>query len=464
MLLTITTTHRPATDLGYLLVKNPARCQTFPLAFGQAHVSYPVAEEDRCTAALLLDLDPVGLVRGSRRRNTSALWQYVNDRPYVASSFMSVAIAQVLGSALKGKSKDRPELAETAIPLEAEIAVLPCRGGEIFLRRLFEPLGYMIEARRLPLDERFPEWGESPYYAVALTATCRLQDLLTHLYVLLPVLDNDKHYWVGQDELDKLLARGEGWLSEHPEREQIAGRYLKRQRRLVREALARLVADEDPDPDASEAERAREEEVLDKELSLNEERIGTVVAALKAAGARRVIDLGCGEGRLLQALLKDRAFDHVAGMDVSCRSLEIAKDRLNLDRLPPMQRERIELLQGSLTYRDRRLSGYDAACAIEVIEHLDPSRLPAFERAVFEFARPATVVVTTPNIEHNVRFETLPAGRLRHRDHRFEWTREQFRAWAGAVCERFGYAVRFLPVGRDDAEVGPPTQMGVFTR
>lgn len=466
MLLTITTSHRPATDLGYLLVKNPARCQSFPLAFGQAHVFYPVASEDRCTAALLLDLDPVGLVRGSRgsSRGAGTLGQYVNDRPYVASSFLSVAIARVFGSAINGRSKDRPELAQAALPFQVEIPVLPCRGGEPFLRRLFEPLGYAVDTLHLPLDETFPEWGESPYFQVSLAATCRLQDLLTHLYVLLPVLDNDKHYWVGQDELDKLLSRGEGWLPLHPEREQIAERYLVHQRRLVREALVRLVADEDPDPDATEEVRAQEEDVLERGISLNEQRIGAVIAALKDAGARRVIDLGCGEGRLLQSLLGDRDFDRVVGMDVSYRSLDIAGKRLNLDQLPSRQLERIELFQGALTYRDKRLSGYDAACAIEVIEHLDPSRLPAFERVIFEFARPGTVIATTPNAEYNVRFESLPAGRVRHSDHRFEWTRDEFQAWARAAAQRSGYSVRFLPVGPDDPAVGPPTQMGVFRR
>ena len=466
MLLTIATTWRPATDLGYLLVKNPARCQSFPLPFGQAHVFYPVAREDRCEAALLLDLDPVGLVRGPRGANPGdggALKQYVNDRPYVASSFLSVAIARVFGSALKGNSKDRPELAETPLPLEAEVAVLPCRGGEPFLRRLFEPLGYALEARRLPLDERFPEWGESPYYRVRLAGTCRLRDLLSHLYVLLPVLDDDKHYWVGQEELDKLLARGEGWLSSHPEREQIARRYLKHQRRLAREALDRLVAEEDPDAGA-EPEHEQQEESLERPLSLNDQRLAAVRSALREAGARSVIDLGCGEGRLLKALLDEGACDRIAGMDVSSRALRIAGERLGLQRLPAGQRQRLELFQGSLTYRDDRLAGYDAACAVEVIEHIDPPRLPVFERVLFEFARPAAVIVTTPNAEYNSRFEFLPAGSFRHRDHRFEWTRPQFRDWAQAAAGRFGYTVRFLPVGEEDPELGPPTQMAVFSR
>ena len=466
MLLSITTAHRPATDLGYLLMKNPARCQSFDLAFGRAHVFYPVAEEDRCTAALLLDLDPVGLVRGWKgpTGDSGTLGQYVNDRPYVSSSFLSVALARVYGSALKGQSKERQDLAEAAIPLEAALSAVPCRGGDRLLMRLFEPLGYTVRAERLPLDKRFPAWGESPFFAVTLSATCRLRDLLTHLYVLLPVLDDEKHYWVGEDELEKLLARGEGWLSAHPERDLIVSRYLKRQRRLVREALERLVADEDPDPEATEEVQTRQEEALEEKISLNEQRIGAVVAALKQAGARRVIDLGCGEGRLLQALIRDREFDRVVGTDVSWRALEMARRRLDPERLPQKVKDRLDLFQGALTYRDSRFAGFDAACAIEVIEHLDPGRLPAFERCVFEFARPSTIVMTTPNTEFNVRFTGLAAGRFRHRDHRFEWTRDEFQAWASAAGRHFGYSARFLPVGPVDPEVGPPTQMVVFSR
>jgi 3' terminal RNA ribose 2'-O-methyltransferase Hen1 len=149
---------------------------------------------------------------------------------------------------------------------------------------------------------------------------------------------------------------------------------------------------------------------------------------------------------------------------VSWRALEIATERLKLNRLAPAQRERVRLIHGSLMYRDTRLAGYDVAAVVEVIEHLDPPRLAAFERVVFEVAQPGTVVITTPNAEYNVKWETLPAGRFRHRDHRFEWTREQFQAWASGIAERFGYSVRFLPIGDEDPEVGAPTQMGVFTR
>src|SRR5262245_1107419 len=389
MLLTVTTTHRPATDLGYLLHKNPARGQSFDLSFGRAHVFYPEAAEDRCTAALLLDVDPVGLVRDRRgpAGEGQALEQYVNDRPYVASSFLSVAIAQVFGSALAGRSKERPELAEAPLPFRARLAVLPCRGGEPFLRRLFEPLGYAVTAACHPLDETFPDWGESSYFAVELEGRVRLRDLLAHLYVLIPVLDDDKHYWVEQAEVEKLLRHGEGWLAAHPEREPIARRYLKHQSRLARAALARLAEEDDPDPDASAAARAGEEEALEERISLNEQRLGAVTAALRGGGARRVLDLGCGEGKLLRELLKDRQFEEVVGVDVSCRALEIARDRLHLGRLPGRQRQRVQLLQGSLNYRDRRLAGFDAAAVVEVVEHLDPPRLSAFERVLFKFAR-----------------------------------------------------------------------------
>src|SRR5262245_35604952 len=465
MLLTITaegTNGFPATDLGYLLHKNPARAQSFPLAFGRAHVFYPEASPERCTAALLLEVDPVGLVRAGGP-DGGALAQYVNDRPYVASSFLSVAIAQLYGSALAGRSKERPELVDAALPLEATLAVVPCRGGERFLRQLFEPLGYAVAAERHPLDERFPEWGPSPYFTVGLRGTLRLRDLLAHVYVLVPVLDDEKHYYVGEEEIEKLLRHGAGWLAGHPAREEIARRYLKRQRSLVEGALARL-ADDAPEPEGEPEARAAEEAAVEERLRLHQQRIGAVVAALRASGARRVLDLGCGEGQLLRPLLEDRAFAEVVGVDVSHRALRIAAERLRLDRAPPARRERIALWHGSLTYRDRRLAGYDAAAVVEVVEHLDPPRLAAFERVLFEHARPGTVVLTTPNREYNVRFPTLPAGTLRHRDHRFEWTRAELRAWADRVAARFGYAVRYLPIGPEDPELGAPTQMAVFAR
>jgi 3' terminal RNA ribose 2'-O-methyltransferase Hen1 len=205
-----------------------------------------------------------------------------------------------------------------------------------------------------------------------LAGEMRLADLLNHLYVLLPVLDDDKHYWVDEAEIEKLL-------------------------------------------------------------------------------------------RLLERLIRED-YELIVGADVSVRALEQAARRAQARQHHDAPRQRITLLHSALTYRDRRLAGFDAAALVEVIEHLDPARLAACEQNVFGSARQGTVVVTTPNVEYNVRWETLPAGQLRHPDHRFEWSRAEFAAWAHGVCERHGYTVRYLPVGPEDAEVGPPTQMAVFSR
>jgi 3' terminal RNA ribose 2'-O-methyltransferase Hen1 len=463
MLLSITTTHEPATELGYLLHKHPDRVQSFDLSFGKAHVLYPEATDRRCTMAMLLDVDPVGMVRGKSREQSFLLDHYVNDRPYAATSFLSVAISQVLGTALAGRCQSRPELARTPIPLEAKIEALPVRGGGDFIQRLFEPLGYRVAAARHPLDEKFPEWGESPYYSVTLSGVQSLASLLAHLYVLIPVFDNQKHYYVGDDEVEKLLSKGHGWLAGHPEKEQITRRYLRHRSSLVRQALARLADEQMPD-DAEPESRDRDEELLEAPLSLNEQRLGAVLAAVRSTDVRSVVDLGCGEGKLLKELLDDRRLERIVGLDVSIRALEGAKRRLKLDRLPDRQAERIRLIQGSLMYRDGRLEGFDAATIVEVIEHFDPPRLSAFERVVFGFARPKLVVLTTPNHEYNVLWESLPAGQFRHGDHRFEWTRDEFQAWADRIALQYRYRVRFVPVGPEDASVGSPTQMGVFER
>ena len=459
MLLTISAPI-PGSDLGYLVHKNPSRLHTFELSFGKAHVFYPELERERSKVALLLDVDPVSLVRG----RSQSLDQYVNDRPYVSSSFLSVAMSRVFGTAMGGRSKECQELAGLALEFEADIHAVPCRGGEAFLRRLFEPLGYEVEAQHHSLDEKFPEWGGGPYYTIHLRGLVRLQDLLTHIYVLVPVLDEEKHYWVGEDEVEKLLRKGEGWLAGHPEREAITARYLRYDRRLTRDALARLLDEDAADPEVEEKAHSSEELEVEAPMKLWEQRIGAVLSSLRGQGAKTILDLGCGEGRLIKALVKDQSFDRIVGMDVSWRSLEIAQRRLYLDQMPPAQRKRIELFHGSLMYRDKRLNGFEAATVIEVIEHLDPPRLAAFERVLFEHAQPKSVVITTPNSEYNVLFETLPSGRMRHKDHRFEWTRAEFTSWSVAIGERFGYAVRFVPVGPEDVRLGPPTQMAVFTK
>ncbi|MEV5934035.1 3' terminal RNA ribose 2'-O-methyltransferase Hen1 [Streptomyces sp. NPDC052079] len=476
MFLTISTTgsaQRPATDLGFLLHKHPEKAQAFSTSYGRAHVLYPEADARRCTAALLLEVDAVALVRRGKGKGRggapdAALAQYVNDRPYAASSLLAVALSGVFSSAMRGVCNARPELPGQPRPLRIEVPALPARGGPELVRGLFEPLGWAVTAEPVPLDSAFPQWGDSRYIRLVLDAdTLTLAEALRHLYVLLPVLDDAKHYWVSADEVDKLLRAGEGWLPAHPEQKLITSRYLSRRWSLTRQAMERLelvrLAEAD-DSEVEDIDNAVEEDAgqEEKPTPLAVQRREAILAALRVSGAARVLDLGCGQGQLVQQLLRDPSFTEIVGVDVSMRALTIASRRLKLDRMGDRQASRVRLLQSSLAYTDKRLKGYDAAVLSEVIEHLDLPRLPALEYAVFGAAGPRTVVVTTPNVEYNVRWESLPAGHVRHGDHRFEWTRAEFRAWAEKVAERHGYHVDFLPVGPDDAEVGPPTQMAVF--
>jgi 3' terminal RNA ribose 2'-O-methyltransferase Hen1 len=458
MYLSVATTHRPATDLGFLLHKHPERVHETEVGFGKAYVFYPEASELRCEAVLLLDIDPIGLVRG-RGSTEGLLDQYVNDRAYAATSFLSVAMARALRTAMAGSSKERPELARQVIPLEATATPLPARGGEGLVRELFDPLGWnaVVEPIEGPGGQR------SRYVRLRLSGAASLSTLLNQLYVLIPVLDDDKHYWVGEDEVNKLLARGEGWLAQHPARELIVERYLIHHRSLARLALARLAPETEGEEVALESRDAMEQN-LERPIRLNDERMDAVVETLRSFGVKRVADLGCGEGKLLARLVRERWAEQIIGLDVCVAALERAAKRLRLHESGDPPQDRVKLLHGALTYRDKRLAEVDAATLVEVIEHLDPDRLPALARAVFGEARPKRVIVTTPNAEYNALFSNLAPDAFRHPDHRFEWTREQFRAWVKSIEAGYGYRAELRDVGRADAVYGPPTQMAVFTQ
>jgi 3' terminal RNA ribose 2'-O-methyltransferase Hen1 len=463
MLLKITTTHQPASDLSFLLHKHPDKLQSVELSNGVAHIFYPELSNDICTVALLLDIDPVGLVRKAGNSGPDfALSQYVNDRPYVASSFLATAISKAFSTAMNGTCKNRPELVDVVMPFQVQISAVPSpEGGALLVRKLFEPLGYTVTLKQHALDSKFTELGVSKYFSITLTAFLCLKELLAHLYVLIPVLDNEKHYWVSQHEVEKLLEKGEGWLKDHPEKEQITRRYLKGIGALTRSALNILLQEDSADVVAEED--IAEEDVTKRE-TLHYKRLREVMQELIRSEAHSVIDLGCGDGKLLKMLLKENQFENILGVDVSYRELEKAMTRLDYHALPPRQKERIKLIQGSLTYRDDRLKGFDAAAIVEVIEHLDVNRLEAFERSVFEFAKPGVVILTTPNQEYNKLFQTLESDTFRHTDHRFEWTRDEFQAWANGVADRNFYKVIFKAIGEVDQLAGAPSQMAIFTK
>ena len=448
MILTLTTQAQPPSltdsrDLGFLLHKNPSALFSRELTFGTAQVFYPEATPERTTVVLLVEVDPIRLVRG----RADSLFQYVCDRPYAASSFLSVALSECFSTALSGRSKERPELARTPLILSATLAALACDAGEPLIRRLLEPLGYEVTLTRYELDSHFPQWGSSNLYTVTLTGEQTVHNLLSHLYVLIPALDNAKHYFVGEEEVEKLLRHGEGWLATHPERELIARRYLRYKRSLTTVAMERL--------SEGEPESEQTEETLEIPVRLNDQRVTEALEAVKSLTppARTLIDLGCGEGTTLRALKSSFPSVALTGMDVSSSVLAIAERRLHGN---------VPLLHGSLVYTDSRLQGFDMALLMEVIEHLDPERLTALESSVFGHAAPRRVFVTTPNAEYNALWPSLPAGKFRHGDHRFEWTRAEFQEWAQRVALTYGYTVVFGEVGQSDPNHGAPTQSAIF--
>ena len=462
MLITLTCYAPNAAEIGYLLAKHPDSVFEREFSAGKVWAFYPEVADDHLTIACLTEIDSVGLVRGPA--SEARLDQYVNDRPYVASSLTSVALKTAFATAMSGRSQSMPQRVDEKLRWEATLPAVACDAGEDFIRRIFAPLAYSVTTTRLPLDAQFPAWGQADLYSARLEGEQTVRDVFTHLYLLLPVLDNSKHYRVDTDEMEKLVAHGGQWLAAHPERELITRRYLRYKRPLVASALARLAELEDASPQEAADEAPEPEEPVEQALGLHEQRLNAVMAAVREIQARSLADLGCGEGRLLALALKERAIARILGVDVSSQALAVANRRLHLDRLPEAQRERIVLAQGSLLYRDRRLEGFDVATLVEVIEHLDAPRLGAMERVLFEHARPRRVVITTPNREYNVRWEQVSTRRLRHRDHRFEWTRAECQAWAGRVAAAYRYRFNHQEIGPADPELGAPSQLVIFDR
>ncbi len=447
-----------ARDLSFLLHKHPAHLHERQTNAGKALIFFSEVGEARATAVLYLDVDPVALVRGKSAGADGLLAQYVNDRAYAANSFLSVALGRSFGQSMAGRSKERQELADQALPFEAAVTPVVASGGAEVVRSMFEPLGYTVQMARLS------EGSDRDLLRLQIAGTVRLRDLLNHLYVLIPVLDNSKHYWIDDTEIETLLAKGEGWLADHPARELITRRALKHKRRLVNQAMARLADDAPDEEDEAQQQGDAGEEALEQPIRLHDQRLETVAGTLADHGVTSVLDLGCGEGKLLQRLVKQRGLTRLLGVDPSVAALERAARRLRLDRAGDALRQRVALQMGSVTYGDRRWSGFDAATLVEVIEHVDPPRLPTLALSLFGGAAPDLVLITTPNREYNALFEGMAADALRHRDHRFEWTRAEFAAWCLPVAADHGYSVDFVPIGPMDETHGAPSQMAVFKR
>jgi 3' terminal RNA ribose 2'-O-methyltransferase Hen1 len=450
MYLSIATTYQPATDLGHLLHKHPDRAFKSEGSQSDYYCFFPVATAEYCKACLVLNFNSRPESNGHGRPFLPQLQsQYINDRPYVAGSQLSIAIADVFGTAMNGKSKDRQNLADIALPFEIEISAVHCNAGADFIQKIFEPLGYTVEVSNTKLNEKFPAWGQAPYFSIKLNTTKRISEILRQIYVLLPVLDNFKHYYIEDAEKEKILRLGEGWLQNHPLVEIITQRSLKNIRSLSNEALEILLGSEPITSSSLDGEAK-----LESPIRLNELRFNKVEEVLITSGVKRVLDFGCGEGRFLEKLIRNPWFSEVIGADVSIASLERATKRLERNS----SKNKAKLIHSSFTYHDDRLKDIDSMVMLEVIEHIDLTNLDFVEKNIFEFIKPKLLIITTPNADYNTKFQQ-PG--FRHPDHRFEWTRDEFKVF----CEKsikYGYTYEISFIGDIEPALGGPTQMGVF--
>ncbi len=471
MQLSITTTHKPATDLSYLLHKNPDKVQTFDITGGKAYVFYPETTDEKCTATMILNIDTLEMIKNQKKSMSDfALKGYVNDRPFVASSFLSSAISSIYSSALNGNSKEKSEVVNKKIPLEVFISVINVSGGENLIKRFFEPLGYEIKIEKYELNENFKSWGESNYFSLTLKNIITLKELLTHLYILIPVFDNEKHYWVSTKDVDILLKKGEGWLENHPEKEFITKRYFKNIKSLSNLYNKKSIDDIEESQKNVDSEENNENEfeeinqiIKETKIKLDKQRLNYVYEKLIESGMKSIIDMGCGEGKLLKLLITNKQFEKIAGTDVSFNNLLKAKERLNFEEMSQKFKERIELFQSSLTYKDKRFSNYESCAIVEVIEHIDVERLESFEKSIFECSKFKYIILTTPNADYNINYKSLNKQNLRHSDHRFEWTKDEFKSWIDKICEKYKYNAKISGVGEFDEQSGHPTQVVEFS-
>lgn len=482
MYFSLTSIGPAAADLSFLLRKHPDKVQRFDLPTGVATVFFPESSAERAEMTMVLTVDPIELIRNKSIRHGAGfpLGQFVNDRPYATTSLVSHAVAKVFSSAMTGGLASDPEAPFRRTDITLRLPALPVvahreLAGADLVRALFEPLGWTIAATPLPADPQHPEWGDSRYLDVTLSAHTTVADALRQFCALVPVVTDAQHYWVSSNQAEALVRLGtligseasseppadlasRSWLAGHSLAELIVRRYLVHQRDLVDECWALLGGL----PDA-EGETGHAEKVTQRAPRLADLRSAAIHAQLSGLGATSVVDMGCGEGALLRVLSRDASFRRLIGTDVDSRALRRAAESLNLFDADERLRDRVQLLHSSATYRDDRLKGADALVLMEVIEHLDADRLPTLVDTVFGFTRPGHVLVSTPNIEYNAFYPTPFETGYRHSDHRFEFTRAEFEEWASGIGEAYGYTVRFAGIGEADPEHGASTQMAVFT-
>ena len=467
MLLTITCKGEHASELSFLLHKNPYKVQEFNVIMGKAYVFYPKVSDIETTVALLADLNPIDLVKGKegvKQDSYYTLFDYINDRPYSINSFTSSIISKVFNTACAGKCEHLPELVKTELDLSCTLYALPVKGRLDMINKIFEPLGYEVSYEEKILDSEFEEFGKSSYVDLTIhNEHITLYNLLNQIRILIPVFDKEKHYYVDEKEVDKLIRLSIDWLKDHPEKNRIVGRYFSKDKKLAVKALEALKIDEIKNDDIEE-DNTTSEKTIEKKVRLNDQRLETVKKTIIENNCKTVLDYGCGEGNLESILANESSISQITFTDISFNALKNTKFRIRSKMKNEDYDNKFSSFQSSLLYRDERCRNFDCICLIEVIEHIELNRLDTIVENIFGYYKSKIIIITTPNREYNIKYEFLEEDKLRHPDHRFEFTRDEFYKFVNNIVDndRYPYNAIIESIGEIDDTVGSPTMMAVF--
>lgn len=445
MQLTIQASGDNVKAISYLLSKNPSNLYERNHKGHLVRLFYSKFTETELEVTIFVTPDPIELIKNNS--NSYDITHYINDREFAVSSIFCSFIRSALGTALNGQPKEEHiKWVDHPFPFTFEFGPVVSTLTDEKLMNLFEPIGYEVTINRPEIEYSIPIKTKSSARYISIKGMKTLQEGLRHLFVLIPVIDNYKHYFIDEKEIEKLERYGEGWLEQHPLRDLIYRQALR-----FKEIYSLV---ENSSKDEKKIEPV-------KKVRLNELRYEKIVNTVSEMKPRSVVDFGSGEGKLSVQLGFVEGITEILAVEPSESASLKALERFNKVK----NKEKFvnpELLWGSLFYYDERLKDKDVIILCEVIEHIDESRLPKAMDTLLHDYQPGALIITTPNRDYNELYDM--EEHLRHNDHRFEWTRAEFRQWCTERNHGNDYELLFDGIGEEHASQGFPTQMCVFKR
>lgn len=445
MQLTIRATGENVKAISHLLSKNPNNLYERNHKGHLVRLFYSEFTEERVEVTIFVTPDPIELMQ--KGSNTYDITHYINDREFAVSSIFTSFIRSALGTALNGQPKEEYiKWVDYRFPFTFEFGPVASTLSDQHIKDLFEPIGYEVAITRPEIHYAIDLKDKSSARFLALSGSQTLQDALRHLFVLIPVIDNYKHYFIDEKEIEKLERYGEGWLEGHPLRDMIYRQALR-----FKEIYSLV---EGSNPDAAADQPA-------KKVRLNDLRYEKIVETAQSLDPKTIVDFGSGEGKLSVRLAFMDGVKEILAVEPSEAENLKAKRRFDKAKEVPGFVEP-KTLWGSLFYYDERLKGKDLIVLCEVIEHIDEQRLPKAMDLILHQYAPKSFIITTPNREYNDVYDM--EDHFRHDDHRFEWTREEFQTWCKERNHQHLYELEFFGIGEEHPSQGFPTQMCVFKR